>query len=154
MSPDSFKNVFYRMCFEIIYLIYMHMDLALNNLQWLICHKTKPNYWTQVIFKQNYLTPRVDIQREELSVIIMTGASHSKDRQNRILTNRYSLCHIQDTINSQAWVVVFFHFFFVSFLYLRVVSVETPASIFSILSPFLFLSHTVFIRLQYSDFFV
>ena len=21
------------------------MDLALNNLQWLICHKTKPNLW-------------------------------------------------------------------------------------------------------------
>ena len=27
-----------------IYLIYMYKeDLALNNLQWLICHKTKPN---------------------------------------------------------------------------------------------------------------
>ena len=27
-----------------IYLIYMHEeDLALNNLQWLICHKTQPN---------------------------------------------------------------------------------------------------------------
>ena len=28
-----------------IYLIYMYKeDLALNNLQWLICHKTKPNH--------------------------------------------------------------------------------------------------------------
>ena len=28
-----------------IYLIYMYKeDLALNNLQWLICHKTEPNY--------------------------------------------------------------------------------------------------------------
>ena len=27
-----------------IYLIYMYKeDLALNNLQWLICHKTQPN---------------------------------------------------------------------------------------------------------------
>ena len=27
-----------------IYLIYMYkQDLALNNLQWLICHKTQPN---------------------------------------------------------------------------------------------------------------
>ena len=27
-----------------IYLIYMYkLDLALNNLEWLICHKTKPN---------------------------------------------------------------------------------------------------------------
>ena len=31
-----------------IYLIYMYKeDLALNNLQWLICHKTKPN---QIIY--------------------------------------------------------------------------------------------------------
>ena len=31
------------MCLQIIYLIYMYkQDLALNNLQWLICHKTKP----------------------------------------------------------------------------------------------------------------
>ena len=33
---------------EIIYLIYMYKkDLVLNNLQWLICHKTKPN---QIIY--------------------------------------------------------------------------------------------------------
>ena len=32
------------MCLEIIYLIYMYKkDLALNKLQWLIYHKTKPN---------------------------------------------------------------------------------------------------------------
>ena len=32
------------MCFKIIYLIYMYKkDLALNNLECLICHKTKPN---------------------------------------------------------------------------------------------------------------
>ena len=31
-----------------IYLIYMYKeDLILNNLQWLICHKTKPN---QIIY--------------------------------------------------------------------------------------------------------
>ena len=29
---------------QIIYLMYMDKDdLALNNLQWLICHKTQPN---------------------------------------------------------------------------------------------------------------
>ena len=29
---------------QIIYLIYIYKDdLALNNLQWLICHKTQPN---------------------------------------------------------------------------------------------------------------
>ena len=43
MSKGSFKNVIYKMYLEIIYLIYMYkQDLALNNLQWLICHKTKP----------------------------------------------------------------------------------------------------------------
>ena len=26
------------------------MDLALNNLQWLICHKTKPNKQTNIFF--------------------------------------------------------------------------------------------------------
>ena len=44
MSSGLFKNVINKMCLEIIYLIYMYeKDLALNNLQWLICHKTQPN---------------------------------------------------------------------------------------------------------------
>ena len=48
MSSGSFKNVINKMCLEIIYLTYMYKDdLALNNLQWLICHKTKPN---QIIY--------------------------------------------------------------------------------------------------------
>ena len=48
MSLGLFKNVIYRMYLKIIDLIYMYKnDLALNNLQWLICHKTKPN---QTIF--------------------------------------------------------------------------------------------------------
>ena len=35
MNLGSFKNVIYKMCLEIIYLIYMYKkDLALNNLQW------------------------------------------------------------------------------------------------------------------------
>ena len=38
----GFKNVIYKMCLEIIYLMYMYKkDLALNNLQWFICHETK-----------------------------------------------------------------------------------------------------------------
>ena len=33
-----------KMCFEIVCLIHMYKkDLALNNQQWLICHKTKPS---------------------------------------------------------------------------------------------------------------
>ena len=39
-----FKNVIYKMCLQIMYLIYTYKeDLALNNLQWLMCHKTKSN---------------------------------------------------------------------------------------------------------------
>ena len=45
MSLGLFKNVIYKMCLGIIYLIYISKnDLALNDLQWLICHKTKPNH--------------------------------------------------------------------------------------------------------------
>ena len=44
MSSGSFKNVIYKMCLEILYLMYMYKkDLVLNNLQWLICHKNKLN---------------------------------------------------------------------------------------------------------------
>ena len=44
MSSISLKYVIYKMCLQIIYLIYMYkIDFALNNLQWLECHKTKPN---------------------------------------------------------------------------------------------------------------
>ena len=39
-----FKNVIYKMCLEILHLIYTNKkDLALNDLQWLIFHKTKSN---------------------------------------------------------------------------------------------------------------
>ena len=44
MSSSSFKNVIYKMCLEVIYLIYMYeKDLPLNYLQWFICYKTNPN---------------------------------------------------------------------------------------------------------------
>ena len=44
MNSVSFKNVIYKMCLKIMYLIYMYeKDLAINNQQWLICHKTKLN---------------------------------------------------------------------------------------------------------------
>ena len=42
---DSFKNVIYKTCLKIIYIYLTYMnkqDLAFNNQQWLICHKTKP----------------------------------------------------------------------------------------------------------------
>ena len=37
------------MWLEIIYLIcWYKKDLALNNLQWLVCHKNKPNYFGKI----------------------------------------------------------------------------------------------------------
>ena len=53
MSSGSFKNVIYKIWLEIIYLLYM--DLALNNLQWWICHKTKPNQFNKVQDKYSFL---------------------------------------------------------------------------------------------------
>ena len=52
MSSNSLKNVIYKMCLEIMYIsnifIYIYkQDLALNNLQGLICYKTQPN---QIIY--------------------------------------------------------------------------------------------------------
>ena len=42
MSLGLFKNVIYKICLQIIYLMYMYkLNLALNNQQWLICHKTQ-----------------------------------------------------------------------------------------------------------------
>ena len=41
MNLGSFKNVINKMSVQITYLIYKYKDaLALNNLQWSICHKT------------------------------------------------------------------------------------------------------------------
>ena len=42
MTSGSFKNIIYKMCLDIMYLIYMYKkDLVWNNPQWFICHKTK-----------------------------------------------------------------------------------------------------------------
>ena len=48
-SSGPFKKVFYEMCLQIINIqMYMYkQDLALDNLQWLICHKAKLN---QIIY--------------------------------------------------------------------------------------------------------
>ena len=44
IRSNSFKNVIYKKCFKIMYLILMYIkDVASNNLKWLICHTTKPN---------------------------------------------------------------------------------------------------------------
>ena len=62
MSP--FKNVINKMCLQIIYSMYMYKEgLALNNVQWLICHKTQPNQGLVSLFKGistfvGYLMPK------------------------------------------------------------------------------------------------
>ena len=44
MNLDSFKNVISKIFTNPIYSIYVYKeDLAVNNLQGFICHKTKPN---------------------------------------------------------------------------------------------------------------
>ena len=43
MISGSFKDIIFKICLEIIYLIYMYKkDLVLNILQKLIYHKTQP----------------------------------------------------------------------------------------------------------------
>ena len=44
VSSDLFKNVIDKINSEITYLKYIYeKDLALNDQQWLMCYKTKPN---------------------------------------------------------------------------------------------------------------
>ena len=53
MNSRSFKKVICKICQEIRKFENMYeKDLDLNNLQWLICHKTKPN---QVIYILIYM---------------------------------------------------------------------------------------------------
>ena len=58
MNLGSFKNLINNVFTNHIYSIFMNKeDLALNNLQWLICHKTKPNniYECKILFEEkNY----------------------------------------------------------------------------------------------------
>ena len=61
MSSSPFRNVIDKMCSEIICLIYMYKnDLALNNLQWLICYETKPNQQRPIF---DYLVPICLLER-------------------------------------------------------------------------------------------
>ena len=54
MSSVLSKDVIYKMCLEIMYLIYMYKkNLALNYLQWLICNQTKPNQAYTNNFQRN-----------------------------------------------------------------------------------------------------
>ena len=59
MNSDLFKNVIYKICSEILYLLYMfYVDLALKNLQWLMCPKTKPIVAALELFRWKEQTQR------------------------------------------------------------------------------------------------
>ena len=62
-SSGSFKNVTNKMCLQIYIYIYIYIyvcvcvykeDFALNNLQWLICHKIQPNQEVKMGMINNY----------------------------------------------------------------------------------------------------
>ena len=65
MSSGPFKKIIYKMCLEITYLIYMYkQDLALYNLQWFICHKTKPNQTQPTYFAKTEVSWQIFNQIE------------------------------------------------------------------------------------------
>ena len=58
ISSGLFKNVINKMCLEILYSIYMYKkDLALNDLQLLIRHKSnpKPNETCDIVVREDEL---------------------------------------------------------------------------------------------------
>ena len=56
MSLGSFKDVIYKICLEIIYLISMYKkDLALNDPQGLICHQTNLSVYVLYIKVNIYI---------------------------------------------------------------------------------------------------
>ena len=59
----------WKMSLQIIYLIYMlKKDLALNNLQWLICHKTEPNRWfIKIVVSKNGMNVHDGHQKQWLA---------------------------------------------------------------------------------------
>ena len=53
----------FKMCLQIIYLIYNYKpDLALNNFQWLICRKTKPNQTKPITNKRRVWSLHLQIK--------------------------------------------------------------------------------------------
>ena len=64
------------------------VDLALNNLQWLICHKTKPNYKPRSLMKALLLADQQEFSvnmgcslKDELGVMDDRGGLREKIRK-------------------------------------------------------------------------
>ena len=76
MGLDSFKNVNNKMCLQIIYSIDKYkVDLALNNLQWFVCHKTKHNQIIYLIY----------MHKEALALNNLQWLICHKTEQNQIM---------------------------------------------------------------------
>ena len=74
MSSGSFENVINKMFTHVLYLICMYReDLALNNIQWLKCHKTQPNQITSIYIYMNKKTSiyKEDVVLKKLTIVDM-----------------------------------------------------------------------------------
>ena len=119
MSSDSLKNVIYKMCLEIMYLIYLYKkDLALNNLQGLMCHKTKSNkaklpthlWWQNSTWGQVYCWVTYDDSGKTV-LFHWLGVEMNKYFNSSLKTRKRRLCSCCHKIFAAHWRinVDFFH---------------------------------------------
>ena len=78
------KNVIHKMCLETIYLIYKKLS-ALDYLQWLICHKTKPNQTISRLFTHSQI---VSVLFLKIWFTISHLFAHSLNDKQFYLTHR------------------------------------------------------------------
>ena len=77
MSSDLFKNIIKK-----IFTNYMYkQDYALNNLRWLICHKTKPNSGLLIVLVLDRVTSigQIDLFLKLVLGILETMAVYKQD---------------------------------------------------------------------------
>ena len=71
------------MCFEIIYLVYINKKgLTFNNLQWLICHKTKTNQTFLKGIGVKWIQPQLEFR-------LSNHLHHQKNNTCQRLNNYY-----------------------------------------------------------------
>ena len=104
MSSGLFKNVIYKMSLEIIYFIYMYRkNLALNDLQWLICHKIKLNQPMTKLFNNDKLKViKIKLKNDHVNfkvivsdpitseVLMVTGTKRNSSERDVYLANLWS----------------------------------------------------------------
>ena len=97
MRSDLFKNIL-KMCLAIIYLIYKE-DLVLNNLQWLLCHKTQPNQSEELHYQFSIF---INVAYTTLDMVKIYHSSILWLHENPFLSlrlKRSSIHYIFDAIN-------------------------------------------------------